>query len=162
LDHLRVQANWTHFSADGKPDFVYMPFELVLDEADVDVQYSITPLNGNHVTLGTGYRFAGFSTRDNDVSKGRHSIGLGWVFIQDELTIGRELFVTAGARLDAHSVSGVTLAPRAAVVWEFEPSLTREVNGIAIIEPGQSVRATAGYGYRTPSLRDLWFNMPLD
>ncbi len=161
-DCLKVQSSYTHFSAVGQPDFVYLPFNIDLDVADIDVQFSATPIPHNHVTLGTGYRYAGFDTHDNDVSDGRHSIGLGWVFVQDELTLLKELFVTAGARLDAHSVSGVTLAPRVAVVWEFEPSTMREENGVPIIEPGQSVRATVGYGFRTPSLRDLWFNMPLN
>ena len=159
---LKVQASWTHFSADGRPDLVFLPFHLVLDVADVDVQYSLVPLDHNHVTIGTGYRFAGFSTHDNDISDGRHSIGLGWLFVQDELTILKNLFVTAGARLDVHSVSGETLAPRVAVVWEFEPSTARELDGVQVVEPGQSVRATMGYGFRTPGLRDLWFDMPLN
>jgi iron complex outermembrane receptor protein len=161
-DCLKIQTSWSRFSAFGQPDFTYQPFHLVLDVADIDVQYSMTPIERNHVTMGTGYRYAGFDTFGNDVSDGRHSIGLGWFFLQDELTLLQDLFVTAGARLDAHTVSGVTLAPRVAVVWEFMPPSLHREGGVDIIEPGQSVRATVGYGYRTPGLRDLWFNMPLN
>jgi len=161
-NHLKVQASWTRFMAFGQPDFTYVPFHLVQDVADIDVQYSADLLEHHHVTLGTGYRFAGFDTHDNDISLGRHSIGLGWFFFQDELTIAREVYVTAGARLDAHSISGQTVAPRVALVWEFEPSTTREEGGVQITEPGQSVRATVGYGFRTPGLRDLWFDMTLN
>jgi iron complex outermembrane receptor protein len=161
-DGLKVQATWSRFTAFGQPDFTYLPFHLLLDVADIDVQYSVNPIRNNHVTLGTGYRYAGFDTQGNDVSDGRHSIGLGWFFIQDELTLLRDLFVTAGARLDAHTVSGVTVAPRVAVVWEFVPPSVVTIAGKDVLEPGQSVRATMGYGYRTPGLRDLWFDMPLN
>jgi iron complex outermembrane receptor protein len=160
-DGLKVQATWSRFTAFGQPDFTYQPFHLVLDVADVDVQYSFSPVDRNHVTLGTGYRYAGFDTHDDNISDGRHSTGLGWFFVQDELTLLKDLFVTAGARLDAHSVSGQTVAPRIAVVWEFMPPTVIRVGDRSIVEPGQSVRATAGYGYRTPGLRDLWFDMPL-
>jgi iron complex outermembrane receptor protein len=160
-DGFKVQASWTRFSAFGQPDLTYQPFHLVLDVADIDVQYSFTPIERNHVTLGTGYRYAGFDTHADDVSDGRHAVGLGWFFIQDELTLLKDLFVTAGARLDAHTVSGVTFAPRVAIVWEFMPPSMHKEGNIDVLEPGQSIRATVGYGYRTPGLRDLWFDMPL-
>jgi iron complex outermembrane receptor protein len=161
-EQLRVQASWTRFTADGQPDLVYMPFSLLLDTADLDVQYVFTPLDANRVTLGAGYRYTTFATNDFDVSDGRHATGLGWFFFQDEITIARELFFTAGARIDDHSVSGVSVSPRVALVWEFVPPTIRMVDGIAISEPGQSVRVTASYGFRDPSLRDLWFDMQID
>lgn len=161
-DHLKVQTSWTRFLADGMPDFTYMPFSLILDTADVDVQYSVSPVDSNHVTVGTGYRYTTFTTHDFDVSQGRHATGLGWFFFQDEVTIARELFFTAGGRIDNHSVSGVSLSPRLALVWEFSPPTTRIEDDTLISEPGQSIRATASFGFREPSLRDLWFNMQIN
>jgi iron complex outermembrane receptor protein len=161
-EQLRVQASWTRFTADGQPDFVYMPFSLLLDTADLDAQYVFTPFDANRVTLGAGYRYTTFATRDSDVSDGRHATGLGWFFFQDEITVARELFFTAGARIDDHSVSGVSISPRVALVWEFVPPTIRMVDGVAVSEPGQSIRATASYGFRDPSLRDLWFDMQIN
>jgi outer membrane receptor for ferrienterochelin and colicin len=155
---LILKANWNHFGADGMPSAVYVPFVVVVDTADVDLQYSLAPLPGNRITLGTGYRFATFDTRDADVSDGRHATHLGWVFVQDEWALGSQFFVTGGARVDVHSEAGTSVAPRLALVWEFDPA---EGGPFPSPEAGQSLRATVGYGYRNPSLRDLWFDMTL-
>jgi outer membrane receptor for ferrienterochelin and colicin len=154
---LIVKASWTHFKADAVPDGLYVPFTVVIDTADLDLQYSLTPLQDHRVTVGTGYRFAAFDTRDEDVSDGRHATHLGWVFVQDEWSLGSDLFVTGGARLDIHSEAGASVAPRLSLVWEFDPA----GGPVPLPEAGQSLRATMGYGFRNPSLRDLWFDMQL-
>jgi iron complex outermembrane receptor protein len=161
LDALVVRASWTHFVAQGDPTAVYMPFTVVLDTADVDAQFSIVPIEHHKLTVGAGFRFAQFDTNDADVSDGRHETNVASVFVQDEWELGRQVFVTGGARLDAHSVAGRSVAPRLALVWEFDPPKILEEGGETIKVPGQSVRATAGYGFRDPSLRDIWFDMPL-
>ena len=162
LEGLKIQISWTHLVADGQPDALYMPFSLSLDTGDVDVQYSLTPFDSNRVTVGTGYRYTTFATHDFDVANGRHATGLSWFFLQDELTVAREFFITAGARMDYHSIAGLTVSPRAALVWEFGPPTEEMADGRLVSIPGQSVRATASCGFRDPSLRDLWFNMTLD
>jgi iron complex outermembrane receptor protein len=144
---LKVQASWTHFDGEARPDQVYSPFDLLLDTADLSADYS-APFFGDHTLhAGFGYRYATSTTSHPDITNGRHATGLGWFFIQDEVELAQSLFLTAGGRLDDHSVAGVTLAPRLALVWEFLDY--------------QSVRATAGYGYRDPSLRELWLDMPV-
>jgi iron complex outermembrane receptor protein len=144
---LKIQVSWTHFDGQARPDQVYSPFDLLMDAGDVSVDYSTPLFTGHTLHTGLGYRYSTASTSHPDITNGRHATGLGWYFIQDEITLATNLFLTAGGRLDDHSVAGVTLAPRLAVVWEFLET--------------QSVRATAGYGYRDPSLRELWLDMPV-
>jgi iron complex outermembrane receptor protein len=160
-DALKVQLSWTHFNSEGDPGAVYQPFTVVLDTADIDAQFSFTPFAGHRLTLGTGHRFAQFDTHDEDVSGGRHATNVTWVFVQDEWQIAKEWFLTGGARLDAHSEAGRSLAPRLALVWEFDPPKELKEGDRVVPVPGQSFRATAGYGFRNPSLRDLWFDMTL-
>jgi outer membrane receptor protein involved in Fe transport len=155
---VTVQADWNHFDAAGVPDPPYIPFTVYLDTTDLDLQYRISPLERHAVTAGTGIRYSTFTTDHSDVSLGRHATWLAWLFIQDEVElVQKELFLTAGARLDQHSTAGNSIAPRVALVWQFD---YEDAKG-DIPAKAQSIRATAGSGFRDPSLRDLWFNMPL-
>jgi len=144
--NFKGRVSWTRFRGDSVPDLVYAPFTVNLDTADVDLQYSLD-LGGQTVTAGTGYRFAVFETSDEDVADGRHDTGLAWGFVQDELELFGGFWITGGVRWDHHSIAGNAVSPRLAAVWEFEEN--------------QSLRASAGYGFRNPSLRELWFAMPI-
>lgn len=159
-DHLKIQVSETHFTSNATPDNVYEPFSVVIDTIDLDAQYSFSILDGHLVTVGTGYRYATFITDDFDVANGRHATNLAGVFVQDEFALWRNFFVTAGARADIHSTAGVSISPRGAVVWQFVPEKRDE--GGRVIESGQSVRVTAGTGFQNPSLREIWFNMPIN
>jgi iron complex outermembrane receptor protein len=159
-DHLKIQISETHFTSDATPDGVYEPFSLVLDTVDVDAQYSFNIFAGHLITIGTGYRYATFITNDFDVANGRHATNLAGVFAQDEFSLWKQVFITAGARVDIHSTAGVSVSPRAAIVWQFVPE--KKDDNERTIESGQSIRATAGTGFQNPSLREIWFNMPIN
>jgi iron complex outermembrane receptor protein len=145
---LRTQLFWTGFDSTSDADIVYSDFTVGLDTVDLDVQYSESVLDGHTTTFGTGYRYATFDTSNSDVSEGGHDTSLGWAFVQDEFKLGEDIYVTTGVRIDYHSVAGTNVSPRLAAVWEFDEQ--------------QYVRASAGAGFRNPSLRELWFGMPLD
>jgi len=162
LGGLRNQISWTRFDATGIPEHVYAPFHVISDVADLDLQWT-GRFGENEVTLGTGYRYATFITENQSVSGERHSTGLGWVFAQDQWAIARNAWITAGLRVDDHSRSGISLSPRLAFVWEFDtPTPLDPKAGNQDSSYGQSLRATMGYGHRNPSLRELWFNMPVE
>jgi outer membrane receptor protein involved in Fe transport len=145
---LRAHITWTRFRSDSFASRgIYSSFSVVTDVPDIDLQYAFDPAGGHTVTAGVGYRRASFETEDPDISLGRHATGLGWVFVQDEIELAEKLWVTAGLRLDDHSVAGTSTAPRLAAVWEAAP--------------GHTVRASAGVGYRNPSLRELWLDLPV-
>jgi iron complex outermembrane receptor protein len=131
--------------SESVPDGVYQPFKLDLDTIDAEATYTLEAGAGHKLTAGAGLRFDTFHTADENVSEGRHSTELGWVFVQDEWEVNKELWVTAGVRLDDHSRTGANFSPRLAVVWEF---VTK-----------QNLRASFGEGFRNPNLRDFWFDM---
>lgn len=149
LGELKGQVSWSHLESRSVPDQIYAPFELTLDTADVDVQYSRRLLDVHFVTVGTGYRLAVFETEDQDIADGRHKTGLAWIFLQDEVElIEGTLWLTGGVRWDRHSTSGHNVSPRLAAVWKFADN--------------QYLRASAGWGFRNPSLREIWFDMPVN
>jgi outer membrane receptor for ferrienterochelin and colicin len=151
LDHFKAQGSWTHSTCEIRPAAIYPAFDLALDTVDLDLQHTVSLAEIHAVTAGTGYRLAAFETNDQDVSDGRHHTGLAWAFAQDEWTaVPNRLWVTAGVRYDHHSVSGGNVSPHLAAVWKLAA------------EREQYLRAGAGYGYRNPSLRELWMDMPLD
>jgi outer membrane receptor protein involved in Fe transport len=138
--------NWRSSSVPEIP--FYSPFSLFLDTADAEVTYKITEWTGHSITTGGGIRYLTFHTANQDISDGRHSTELGWILVQDEIEVTKELWVTAGARLDQHSRTGTNLSPRLAVVWEFAEK--------------QNLRASIGEGFRNPSLRDFWTDLPIN
>ena len=159
---LTARMSWTRFAGDGLPDTVFTPFSLLLDTGDVDLQYSFIPLHSHHMTVGTGVRYSTFVTSDEDVANRRHATSVGWAFLQDEITLLSDLFLTAGARVDHHSTAGVSVAPRVALVYEFVPAKTVVIGNEPVLLPGQSLRATMGYGFRNPAFREIWFDMPFN
>ena len=144
---FQSQISWNGFDADFMPTTLYEPFTLDLDTLNIDGR--LTWAASRHfVTGGAGYRFSTFDTSDSDVSDGGHSVDEFWLFAQDEWKVTDSLFLTFGARVDYHSVTGTHFSPRLAAVWEFAGN--------------NLLRASAGRGFRNPSLRELWFNMPIN
>ncbi len=155
---LKTQVSWTRFESVSLPDQIFAPFEVILDTLDADMQFSKRFFESHTVTVGTGHRVAAFETEDLDVSEGRHDTGLSWAFVQDEIEIQKELWLTLGFRVDRHSVTGSNVSPRLAAVWKFAAG--GEDRG-KDEDRGHYLRASAGSGFRNPSLRELWFNMPV-
>ncbi|MHC4516034.1 MAG: TonB-dependent receptor plug domain-containing protein [Planctomycetota bacterium] len=159
VDGFRAQVSWTGFDTDAVPEAFDAPFTLDLDTIDVDLQYTFELQKGHSVTTGSGYRYSKFETSDPDVANGDHHTNLGWVFVQDEVELTDEVLITAGVRSDWHSEAGQVTSPRFALVWGFDRWETDRGE-----EPGdfrQALRASVGYGFRNPSLRELWFNLPV-
>jgi vitamin B12 transporter len=65
------------------------------------------------------------------------------VFVQDQLRIGGLFFATAGIRLDDHSRTGTSLT------WRVAPALVLDATGTRL-------KATAGTGFKSPSLYQLY------
>jgi len=144
---VRAQFTWTGFDAETVPEQFYERFSLDLETLDVDAQV-VWATGAHFLTGGAGYRNTTFDTSGKDVTDGRHSVNQGWFFAQDEFAVTDALSFTFGARLDLHSETGSAISPRAAAVWEFVGD--------------HFFRATAGRGFRNPSLRELWFDMQVE
>jgi iron complex outermembrane receptor protein len=153
MEGLTLQASWSRFSGDAIPDSFFAPFNLLQDTGDVELQFKITVLDSHHLIFGTGIRYSTFVTSDLDVADGRHATTAKWLFVQDEIALFQNLFLTVGARLDNHSVTGTNVSPRFALVYVLDQNMDKE--------PLQSLRASLGYGLRNPGGREIWFNMPV-
>lgn len=142
--HFKAKATWTHFESTVHPDQVYVPFRIGEDTVDLEARYTVDPIVGHRLTAGTAYRYSAFGTTGADVSQGHHSISQGGVFAQDEIQVGDLCSTLVGVRWDQHSTAGAIFSPRLAAVFP--------VGG------DHTVRASAGTGYREPSLQELWAN----
>ncbi len=144
---VRAQLTWSAFDANAVPDKFYTPFRVDLDVIDFDVQYSTPAVEDHFLSFGVGYRVSTFDTKHSDVTAGRHQTDLAWVFFQDDWRIDKVLF-TYGARYDEHSVTGGELSPRIAAVWQMSDD--------------HFLRGSIAFGHRDPSLREIWFDMPVN
>jgi outer membrane receptor for ferrienterochelin and colicin/pimeloyl-ACP methyl ester carboxylesterase len=141
-----ARASWTGFVADSEPSAVYQPFTVEHQVVDAELRWTL--VDGDHaLTGGVGGRRSSFDTENADVSDGAHAVDQGWAFAQDDVRLVDRVTATVGARVDEHGTTGTTFSPRGALVWEFADA--------------HFARASAGRGFRNPSLRELWFDMPL-
>jgi iron complex outermembrane receptor protein len=148
LGGLTARASWTSWNADVVAELgTYSPFSTSLDSADLDLIYSFPRSSGHAFTVGGGYRYSRFECEPLSVSEGRQLTGLLWAYLQDEFEAASSLWITVGVRWDYHFHAGHRAAPRAAVVWE----------------PARDhfLRLSYGEGFRNPSLRELWFDLPV-
>jgi len=79
---------------------------------------------------------------------GNQSTADAAVYAEDAVRLGERNTLTAGCRYDFHSVTGIShdqqVSPRAG--WVFKPG------------PGTSLRASAGHGFRAPSISEVFAN----
>lgn len=146
-EDFRLHASWTRLRTLAEPDRIYTPFTLHLDMIDGELRYTPAALFDHKLALGTGVSGSVSDTEDMDISMGRQQVIQKWIFLQDEFEPVTGLRITGGVRWDHHSKTGVQPSPRVAAVWEAAKD--------------HFIRASAGYGYRNPSLRELWFDMPV-
>lgn len=148
LGPAKAQLSGYRLRSSSIPDQIFTAFDLELATLDLDVQVTLLDRESIHLNAGAGARYAEFQTRDSDVADGEHDARVGWLFLHSEITLSPGIFLTTGVRWDNHSVSGDHLSPRLALVLE--------------IEPRQFLRISYGTGFRNPSLRETWFNMPMN
>lgn len=164
---LKAQISWTGFRSESVADGFYAPFEVELDTVTVDAHY--THKQGRHLLIvGGGHRLSSFDTRNQDISDGRHKATVASAFVQDRWEIVEQVFATAGARVDRHSNAGTNFSPRLALVWEFGSILEATEaddpdvgDSRGLLSRRQSLRASIGYGYRNPSLRESYSSLPV-
>ena len=151
-DFLTLRSSWTRWLSDNDPDSArqgmvpptYIPFSVDHDAVDAELLHTRKFGTQHEVTVGAGYRYSTFVAED--VTDGRHSTSMGWAFVQDQFSPDDSLSITLGVRWDDHSRTNHSIAPRAALVWQFVEN--------------HALRASYGEGFRNPSLRELWLTMP--
>jgi outer membrane receptor for ferrienterochelin and colicin len=70
------------------------------------------------------------------------SINSSALYVQDEITLNKQLLLTAGVRYDDHEVFGSEISPRVGVVYHFDDKLT--------------IRGAVGKAYRAPAISDMY------
>ncbi|TVR43534.1 MAG: hypothetical protein EA402_09535 [Planctomycetota bacterium] len=101
---------------------------------------------GNYIrwssTSNIWSRDATFADRDSWVTVNNTTWG---VFIEDQWTLSREWFVTAGIRFDSDSRVGDNWSPRASLNW--------------VIDEDQFIRLSYSRGYRIPTLIESYIDI---
>lgn len=76
-------------------------------------------------------------------SVGERSATVGALYVQDDRALGPRLLLSAGLRVDLHSVYGAQINPRAGLVYFVRPDLR--------------LRLAAGRTFRGPTMADLYY-----
>jgi len=122
------------------------PIELDGDTFQAEVQYDLEPFEGNLLIAGVDFRFNHYrSDQLTDPVTEEFRAGL---FLHDEHRLGERFLLTLGARIDWNSKTELAISPRAALV--YNPS------------GDHFLRASAGTGFRKPTLLESSFNVKVD
>ncbi|HEX2583796.1 MAG TPA: TonB-dependent receptor [Steroidobacteraceae bacterium] len=155
---LTLQAYYDHTRLDDPvPSFVINNLTLapagvlvdVLDTYDIDLQHRFSPASGHQVVWGLGYRH----TRDEVTNipalalyPANLSQDLYSGFIQDEVTLGKDVTVTAGTKIEHHTYAR----------WVIEPSVHLQWN----VNKQNMLWSAVSKAVRTPSRIDRDLSQP--
>ena len=86
--------------------------------------YANVTAGSNAIVAGIDYRHQGIEDKTTYLETGKLSIDELAAFVQDEITVADNLFVTLGGRLDNHEIFGSNFSPKAYVVYQVNDALT--------------------------------------
>jgi iron complex outermembrane receptor protein len=100
-------------------------FAEILRIADVQAEYSFSPLEGHNLTLGAEYRYGMDRLRNSpDFAFLPADLNQTWasLFGQDEIALSRDVRLTLGERLEHNDYTGMESLPSARLAWQIAPS----------------------------------------
>jgi outer membrane receptor for ferrienterochelin and colicins len=107
----------------------------------VRIQGNFHLYDKNSITAGLEYNYENlFSTR---IDKGLKDAGEAVFYVQEDIRLGERWNIVAGIRASRHSNYGLNAAPKISVMFK---------QGII------NFRASAGTGFRSPDLKELYMN----
>ena len=109
-----------------------------------EVQATYDPGNGNILTFGLAGNADGVYSNLFGNHRGYGLAG----YVQDEVSLGPSLKITAGARYDIQKASILPTAAR----------LSPKLGAVYTISPGTALRASLGAGFRYPSIGELYIS----
>jgi len=112
----------------------------------VMVYQLLTARKGQMATLGADIKRYGGSARDSHSNYGSHWITEAAPYLHLQQLVGRHTLFSTGFRAEHHSTFG----------WEWLPKLGAVVH----MTPSFSWRFSMAKGFRSPSIRELYFWMP--
>ncbi len=110
------------------------------------VYQSAVPWNGNTLTAGFDWKKYGGDAVDASADYPAYWITEYAPYAHMQQLFGKKLIASAGLRAEHHSLFGWEMLPKAGLV--FHPT------------PMNSIRVSAAKGFRSPSIRELYFWMP--
>ncbi|MES2353516.1 MAG: TonB-dependent receptor [Pseudomonadota bacterium] len=135
LSGVNLITGWDHRSADGSSFSMHAYYDRTersvpptfsenLDIFDLQIQHSLQPTAIHAAAWGAEYRYA----MDN-VTNSQYVAFLParqnqkWIslFIQDEMTLRKDLRLTLGGRLERNDYTGNEFLPNARLAWKFAP-----------------------------------------
>lgn len=142
LSGINLLGRWSHSHSDGssmnlqayydhthlslpKPTNGFVPAGVLtdnLDTYDLDFQYHFYPRPRHQMTWGVAYRFT-HDAIDNAPSlvflpnRQDHSLYSG--FIQDQITLREDLFLTMGTKLEHNDYTGFEYEPSGRLQWNY-------------------------------------------
>lgn len=143
-DGLSIDASFSHFRGEWYRDSLAgRRLDGSLSDAFVgEVQATASLPAGQMLTGG----FVLTAERVRSDIFGRHDANGGAVYLQDEITFGKETALSLGIRTDKQNVHGalstVQTSPRVGVRWTPDDAVT--------------LRASAGAGFRAPSIGEIY------
>ncbi|MDR7305762.1 TonB-dependent receptor [Rhodoferax saidenbachensis] len=132
---FNVTSRWEHaLSADSSLSVqayfdrtertIPLVFGEHLDIVDLQIQHSLVMANAHTISWGLGYRLAedrvsntpGFGFLPANVDQHWSNM-----FVQDEVSLTRDLQLTVGARVERNDYTGNEWLPNARLAWKFAP-----------------------------------------
>jgi iron complex outermembrane receptor protein len=152
-DRLQVQGYFDYTARE-----IPGSFGQDLNTVDLEFQHALKPGAGHLVTWGAGHRQA----RDHVANSAALAflpadVTLRWtnLFVQDDIELGKDLRLTAGAKVESNPYTGWELLPSARLAWKPDPrrlvwgAVSRAVRAPARLDrelfvPGQAPFLLAG------------------
>lgn len=117
--NLSVQAYYDRTERTVPPTFAE-----TLDIFDIQVQHSLRPTAAHALSYGANVRFSLDRVRNSAVVAFLPAnVDQSWesIFVQDEITLRKELMLTLGARVERNDYTGNEFLPTARLAWKFAP-----------------------------------------
>jgi iron complex outermembrane receptor protein len=138
IDGGDLVGRWKHSSAGGAETSIqayydtYRRFDLGTKEttgaADLDVQHHFVPHGTHDLVAGGGFRAVRSTVRTSatvSMAQSARTDPLYSAFLQDEIRLARELWLTVGSKFEHNSYTGFEYEPSARLAWT--PGLRTEI-----------------------------------
>jgi len=110
------------------------------------IHHTVTPWSGNKTTIGFDIKEYGGDARDSKSDYQSHYLTEWAPYIHTQQMLFRWMILSAGIRIEHHELFGYELLPKAGLV--IHP------------RPATAFRLSAAKGFRSPSIRELYFWAP--
>ncbi|MCK5147455.1 TonB-dependent receptor [bacterium] len=137
--HLKVHANF------GLHDF-FSGWHSTDQILGFMLYQHLTPWSGNQVTLGLDIKKYGGKARDSAINYGSFTVTETAPYIHMQQFLAGRYIISAGLRTEKHSLYGWEALPKFGLVWH--------INNL------MSSRLSLAKGFRSPSIRELYFWKP--